>query len=183
MKKIEFKCVRCGTCCSNMRGPMFGIISGLGILPDETNLFSPHLVKPYIRYMVTAPDRPGWVFMYQVDAGSCPHYDPKEKRCVIYDKRPRICRAFPFELTYHGTTAHESCPQIHGMSEKINKRKAKCMIPKKYQLAMIGIHEWYNRALIHPFIERFDLATNTWKRMTEGLTEDEEKWLRGRSGK
>jgi len=40
--------------------------------------------------------RPAKIFAYQINTNICPHIKP-DNTCVIYPKRPMICRSFPFE--------------------------------------------------------------------------------------
>ncbi len=94
--KVRFKCLHCGRCCRNILRGYNGIISGLVLFPDETELFPKETVFPSIGlgFDRIDPLKPESIVTYQIDSEDCPHLSEKNT-CKIYDKRPLICRAFP----------------------------------------------------------------------------------------
>lgn len=169
---MDFECTRCGKCCSTLRGPMLGQIHGLTIMPEERHLFPPIIIKPMFRFRKRAKHRSGEVFMYQVDVEECPHH--VDNGCQIYEDRPQICRAFPFELQGERVAIHESCPEI----ERLRKANATFNVPQFYQKGAIIIHNYYSNTLYRtPDIERFDLKSGCWRGMLEGMTSEHMKLL------
>ncbi len=105
----KFNCQRCGKCCkdwgyserTNLNAPLMKgkliLLSKptLSIHTWEKDLFSEENINP------------GWVFFdikndktivmnYNLKEGIiCPNYN-KEKGCLIYNKRPLICKSFPY---------------------------------------------------------------------------------------
>ncbi len=169
---MDFECVRCGKCCSNIRGPMFGQVHGLTIMPKERHLFPAERVKPMLRYKERSKFRPSEIFMYQVDVEDCPHH---ADGCQIYEDRPQICRAFPFELKGDGGVAlHGSCPEI----ERLAKAETNFYMPVFYQKAAIVIQRHYQNTLHRtPLVERFDLKTRRWRGLLEGMTNEHLKLM------
>lgn len=164
---MEFKCVHCGQCCKNIRGPQMGQTHGLMILPEEVDLFPSGLVRPMIRYTHNSQNSPGKVWMYQVDAEICPHYDEKEG-CLIYDDRPVVCAAYPFELSASKLVIHGACPE----TMRLRKAGIKIEVPESCKEPLLKLHRHYNLHLNTTEFERFDLEENRWRHFTEGLTKE-----------
>ena len=92
----EFRCTRCGKCCSALLSEDWGILRGLTLLPEETSLFPDDMVRPAIGIGKT-PQDPGFrVLAYQLAVEPCPHLDGTG--CAVYGDRPASCRQFPFSL-------------------------------------------------------------------------------------
>ena len=164
---MEFKCVRCGHCCKKIRGPQMGQIHGLMILPEEVGLFPSGLVRPMIRYTHNAESNPGQVWMYQVDAEICPHYDEKEG-CLIYDKRPVVCVCYPFELSASKLVIHGACPE----AQRMRKAGIKLKVPESYKEPLLKVCRYYGSHLNTLEFERLDLEEGRWRYFTEGLTKE-----------
>lgn len=65
-------------------------------------------------------------FVGEVVNGYCPHYDHDRKRCSIHEKRPNVCRGYPFILKKRGdhyiVQVHKYCSGI-GSGPVIDRRK------------------------------------------------------------
>lgn len=94
---------------------MMSQVHGLMLMPHETSLFPSEFIKPMFRYRGSDV-----AWLYQLDVDICPHY---RDGCLIYDRRPVICRAFPTEASCsRKLILHESCPEIARLAEKISEK-------------------------------------------------------------
>lgn len=178
-REVKFQCKKCGLCCTNMRGKLFGMVCGLMLMPSEVGLFPKEPVKPMFRNKPSHPFKPGFVWMYQLDAMVCPHY--KSGNCKIYGRHPLICRAFPFEFSRQGekkvrVVVHAKCSEV----VKLDTMDASVTIPNSFAEAAWKVHTYYERNLTSIQIERFDLDRG-WIEITDGLTEEDIKIIKGRN--
>jgi len=173
---IRFQCTRCGKCCREHRGPMLGQLHGLMLMPNEVQLFPSELIKPMFRYHPnTDPSIAGMVWMYQLDSDGCPHYDEERRICEIYEKRPILCRAYPFEWRGNSVMCHEACSEI----ERLNKLKVTLSVPRKEVEAAVSIQEYQHEFMRREInVERYDLKTQSWRGVLEGLNSGQWKWLK-----
>lgn len=95
-----FKCKKCGYCCRTLFGSNEGWIRGLSLTSEERLLFDQRFVFPQWAIGVS---RPEYIYQYQLGLAVCPHLS-KNNECVIYEKRPLICRCYPFELIGFSST-------------------------------------------------------------------------------
>lgn len=72
---------------------------GLLLLPDEIPLFQEEHLAPMwgIGLKGRSRPRPETIGVVQLDLNVCPHMTD-DNRCLIYKKRPQICRAHPLSL-------------------------------------------------------------------------------------
>lgn len=84
--------MKCGTCCRNLLEESEGVLKGLTLTANETSLFPSDMVSPQI---VTGRKKPTRIINYQLNVQDCPHINQRNE-CQIYDKRPLICKAFPY---------------------------------------------------------------------------------------
>ena len=93
---MSFQCRRCGLCCRGLLHWDGGRLRGLTLLPGETGVFPPAMVRPYLG-LGLEPSHPGFkVIAHQLKAQDCPHL--KGNSCRVYENRPSACRQFPFNL-------------------------------------------------------------------------------------
>ena len=105
---VTFTCQRCGECCHSFLKSHGNGVHGLNLQADETHLFPKEHVKPlYAVGKGRRRPRRGETITYQLDLDRCPHYTD-DKKCAIYNKRPNVCRSFPFALE----VASGNCPVI-----------------------------------------------------------------------
>lgn len=76
------ECIRCGSCCSDF----------LPLSNREIKQIKQYIKKHHIKRQVHT-FAPFNVTSDMLDA-TCPFYSPAEKKCVIYEIRPDICREF-----------------------------------------------------------------------------------------
>ena len=95
MKIIFFECMQCGTCCKNLFDYYYEdrFMKGLALTPKERNLFSPETVSPDLAVGNRNPEK---IILYQLNVKNCP-YLGESNLCQIYEKRPLVCRSFPFD--------------------------------------------------------------------------------------
>jgi Fe-S-cluster containining protein len=93
---LDFRCLRCGKCCSNLLAEHKGVVRGLTLLPDELDIFDESVVRPAIGRGERPHGRSFEVIAYQMTEEICPHLE--EGLCRIYPDRPSSCRQFPFSL-------------------------------------------------------------------------------------
>ena len=114
-KEFRFKCLRCGTCCTDKNtlvnltySDILRIRDGLNLTLEEVidilgfYVYDKELTDEDRKRMVISPmiTEKGLAFvgLRKDKMGSCYFYDNNHKRCKIYDLRPNFCRTFPFEF-------------------------------------------------------------------------------------
>jgi len=114
MRTFKFKCLRCGECCRSLVKEVDGMLLGPFLMPEETRLFSRHLIYPQFAYGVKGRSRPRpeTVISYQIGVGECPHLNKADNMCKIYEDRPLSCRAFPIEVTPIGIIIDRNCKYV-----------------------------------------------------------------------
>ena len=77
-------CCTCANCCAVMR-PVLST-RDIGRMAGHLQISRKAFISDYLK---AADDEPGYVFCRR----PCPFL--QEKRCVLYDARPEVCRSFP----------------------------------------------------------------------------------------
>ncbi|OEU74051.1 MAG: hypothetical protein BA864_06890 [Desulfuromonadales bacterium C00003093] len=107
---LRFECLQCGRCCNRVRVESCGLTQGLSLLPGEEKLFAefPDAIMPHAAIRNPRHRKPRMkVVNYQMVQEPCPLYDPDTRTCTQYDKRPWVCRAYPF--SFGGTQIEANC--------------------------------------------------------------------------
>lgn len=162
MSGISFNCRKCGTCCRNLIEDVNGINTGLLLTVKEIDLFPQEMISPKIAIGFEKPEK---IIQYQLDVNDCPHVDEKNE-CRIYEKRPLMCRAFPYE----SGTVSVKCPIIGS--------RMKAYEPCEVEISATEIEasEKMNRHILNRFQKfhkigqkgwNFDGKTREWILMTE----------------
>ena len=86
------ECLKCGACCRHLLDDRGGIVKGLVLTESEKSLFPEDIVSPNI---AVGRRKPEHMINYQLNVQVCPFVGEKNE-CGIYEKRPLVCRAFPF---------------------------------------------------------------------------------------
>jgi uncharacterized protein len=119
-RNIRFKCIKCGICCGNTQERTRHVL----LLDEEANEIATAINQPIPEFAIEIEKRA--LYRYEMkktkQSGKCVFL--KENRCVIYSKRPLICRFYPFgfinsqlQKTFYYT---KECPGIgrgHAMNE------------------------------------------------------------------
>lgn len=103
-----FACHRCGACCTDLReraSPAgFAELApgvyrherpgGLRVFAWEADVFPDERLAPAL--VAADDDREARIVLaHELQADTCPHFDPEATRCTVYEDRPLVCRAFP----------------------------------------------------------------------------------------
>lgn len=106
----KFECKKCGFCCRALLSEeRNGVVLGLSLITEEEKeMFDPKFISPFV---AIGAEKPTTVIFYQLTLSECPHINEKNK-CMIYEKRPLICRTFPVVSKLNGVVIQPSCPQI-----------------------------------------------------------------------
>ncbi|MFX1487381.1 MAG: YkgJ family cysteine cluster protein [Promethearchaeota archaeon] len=178
MSVPHFQCLRCGECCKKLRKEVAsGVVQGLFLFPKEVKLVKSlarqHGLKISIKpQQAIGKKRHGKprlrkTFSYQIADLMCPFFDEKTNACIIYEKRPTACRAFPITKT-QGNRIVIASDCTWSM-----KRDAK---PKEKVLIMGLDEEWRFAHRIDsylmeklwadpsPWMWVFNLRSNSWQR-------------------
>ena len=119
-RNIRFKCVKCGICCGNTQERTRHVL----LLDEEANEIAKATNQP-ISEFATEIEK-GTPYRYEMkktkEDGKCVFL--KDNRCVIYSKRPLICRFYPFGFTNYEQQKTfyytKECPGI-GRGEALNE--------------------------------------------------------------
>ena len=94
-RNIRFRCIKCGICCGNTQERTRHVL----LLDEEANEIAKATNQP-ISEFATEIEK-GTPYRYEMkktkEDGKCVFL--KDNRCVIYSKRPLICRFYPFGFT------------------------------------------------------------------------------------
>lgn len=85
---LDFKCSRCGYCCTHLLTSRGDLTYGLYLSPSEAKYFPKEVVFPLFKNGDN-------IFAYQLGMDICPHFN--ENKCLIYENRPLGCKAFPLK--------------------------------------------------------------------------------------
>jgi len=149
--------MNCGTCCRNLLEGREGILKGLALTAKETSLFPQDMVSPLT---ATGMRKPEHVIDYQLNANDCPHID-ETNECRIYDRRPLMCRAFPYVQGNFSV----KCP-IFGSRFKAGLRISVPMPDAEVEASQKRDRYFQNR--LRKYLKKrskmweFDLATKQW---------------------
>jgi Fe-S-cluster containining protein len=96
-RKIRFKCVKCGICCGNTQERIRHVL----LLEEEANEIAKATNQPISEFATEIEERAPYLYEMKKtkEDGKCVFL--KENLCVIYSKRPLICRFYPFGFTNH----------------------------------------------------------------------------------
>ncbi len=109
----QFKCQRCGRCCTQLRETVDGVPGGLLLFPDEIHIFTGDAAKdviPTIAY--TAPGSDEMVYLYYGMVNTwCPLYGGGFG-CSRYEHRPLVCARYPCGA--YESAPNTDCPGVDG---------------------------------------------------------------------
>jgi Fe-S-cluster containining protein len=157
MSEIVFHCRKCGTCCRSLLEYVNGVKTGLLLAIKETNLFPSEMVSPKLAVGTTKPEA---IISYQLNVDACPYISEKNE-CRVYDKRPLICKSFPYVL---GGMSRK-CPQIgNQMMVEIDlwAIDAEIEASKKLNEHILNRAEKLSQKGKRQRVWEFDLEENKW---------------------
>ncbi|MFX0020858.1 MAG: YkgJ family cysteine cluster protein [Candidatus Hermodarchaeota archaeon] len=182
MKNLRFNCIKCGNCCTDKDTlvnltylDILKIKNGLKLdLNEVLNLlgfyiFDKKITKDERKRMVIAPIETekglAFVALRKNSLGGCYFYNSKNKKCLIYNLRPMLCRTFPFTFG------------ILDEKKSQNKNKVKIFYTekgKKYcpgisgESPLINIEDWKNLGKIAlEELEKNFLLVKSWNESVE----------------
>ena len=87
---LKFTCTECGNCCTGAPGIV-------RVSDEEIANIAQLLDKPLgeIKLFHTR-SIPGGTSLTEFANGDCTFFDPKTRKCTIYDARPAQCKTWPF---------------------------------------------------------------------------------------
>ena len=175
MKHLKFECLRCGSYCKkiiiNNVTKKRNIKVGLCLQPKERKLFRSHnetKIFPYIGLQ-----RENWpepkIIMYQMVSEPCPLLNTKTNLCTIYDKRPLICRSFPFSFDVSGLSIENNCTFSKKNIKKSDFGEIDIIMPGNQKNALINLYNLF---------AKFERELKLDKKLTPLLFDFEKKiWL------
>jgi Fe-S-cluster containining protein len=146
------------------------------LLPQETNLFPEEDVSPMWAIETRGHSRPARPkpAIYQLNRQTCP-YLTRQNKCLIYKRRPLICRAYPLTIHIDGKAdLDKKCQACHQAKLYNIEGKPKDLFPKEVLNANVALHRAYYKTFIGEYdkVFLFDLKTKTWLTLgTEELKE------------
>jgi Fe-S-cluster containining protein len=155
MSEIIFACKKCGTCCRNLLEDVEGNETGLILTVKETRLFPSRMVSPRFSIGMRKPEK---TILYQLNAKDCP-FVTESNDCIIYDKRPLVCRQFPYKA--EGYVAAK-CPTFHNVRIGTEIEFSLSEIEAKEKMLRYANHriEKFHKKGFRVWL--FDLRTKQW---------------------
>jgi Fe-S-cluster containining protein len=94
-RNIRFKCVKCGICCGNTQERTRHVL----LLDEEAKEIATATNQSISEFATEVQKRVPYRYEMKktIEDGKCVFL--RENRCVIYSKRPLICRFYPFGFT------------------------------------------------------------------------------------
>lgn len=135
----DSKCIRCGTCCEK-GGPGFHqedrVLIDKGLIPSRClyTIRKGELAYDNVQKCLMPVDSDIIKIKGKADSWTCVFFDEPNKRCSIYDDRPRECRALKcwdtreLEKMYagHRLTRRELISEVEGLWELIQDHQKRC---------------------------------------------------------
>ena len=160
MSGKSFKCLQCGTCCRDLFDYVDSQKRGLTLTLDEATLFPENLISPL---MAIGTEKPSLLILYQLNVNECPFIDQSNK-CMIYEKRPLVCRAFPLTQGSYSTKC-----KLFGFAKNFPENSVKIAMDwgniqleaerTLDQYILENFEKWYRNGIA---TWSFDLATHQW---------------------
>jgi len=148
MKRIPFKCLKCGRCCRAVVGRNFGA----ALTGEEKNrllaLAERHGVELEIKPLAT---NGMWVTVWQMATNPCPFL--KNNECMIYPYRPLFCKMFP--LHPYGVSECTFLDRYGKMGDLI-------AYPQEMQKAALDYYQKITLPL-RSATKRYNLNTGRWE--------------------
>jgi Fe-S-cluster containining protein len=111
-KKIRFNCIKCGICCGDTENKVRMIL----LLEPEIKHIANEVSLSIDYFASKVDDFEPYGYMMKKRDGKC--FFLHDKQCSIYEKRPLICRFYPFQLINLGDSHYvfketSECPGIN----------------------------------------------------------------------
>ncbi len=87
---LRFKCTQCGNCCTGAPGYVWVNQAEIEALAAKFQMNVPAFEAKYVRKVGARRS------LIEYPNGDCVFFDGIERKCTVYDSRPRQCRTWPF---------------------------------------------------------------------------------------
>ena len=140
--KLKFTCQSCGSCCRRIIiKDQVDIIKAIGLClkPEERDLFKQHKetnIVPYIGFKRKNKAKIN-ILLYQMVSEPCPLLDLETNLCTIYDKRPMMCKAYPFILISGKVGIEDKCTDVKSFLKNVVFGKTEVEMGTTQRLALI----------------------------------------------
>jgi uncharacterized protein len=88
---LRFECSQCGDCCTGAPGYVWMTGEEIRLLADHVTAGNvAEFERLYVRKVGVRKS------LVEYPNGDCVFFDPKARKCTVYEARPRQCRTWPF---------------------------------------------------------------------------------------
>jgi Fe-S-cluster containining protein len=87
---LRFKCTECGDCCTGAPGFVWVNHEEIAELADHLGLGIADFETRFVRKVGVRKS------LIEYANGDCVFFDPAQRKCSVYEARPRQCRTWPF---------------------------------------------------------------------------------------
>jgi uncharacterized protein len=89
-KGLRFECTQCGDCCTGAPGYVWVTGDEIADLAREKGLSVAAFEAKYVRKVGVRKS------LIEYSNGDCVFFDNTQRKCTVYNARPRQCRTWPF---------------------------------------------------------------------------------------
>lgn len=87
---LRFQCSQCGDCCTGAPGYVWVNKAEIEALAVKLEMTVPTFEAKYVRQVGVRKS------LVEYPNGDCVFFDGVERKCTVYEARPRQCRTWPF---------------------------------------------------------------------------------------
>jgi Fe-S-cluster containining protein len=87
---LRFQCTQCGDCCTGAPGYVWVNKAEIEALAAKLAMEVPAFEAKFVRRVGARKS------LIEYANGDCVFFDPSQRKCTVYDARPRQCRTWPF---------------------------------------------------------------------------------------
>jgi uncharacterized protein len=87
---LRFQCTQCGDCCTGAPGYVWVNKAEIEALAAKLEMPVPDFEKQYVRNVGARKS------LVEYPNGDCVFFDGIDRKCTVYEARPRQCRTWPF---------------------------------------------------------------------------------------
>jgi Fe-S-cluster containining protein len=89
-KGLRFECTGCGDCCTGAPGYVWVNREEIELLAQKLGMGVSEFESEYVRQVGIRKS------LIEYANGDCVFFDPNQRKCTVYEARPRQCRTWPF---------------------------------------------------------------------------------------
>ena len=87
---LRFECTQCGDCCTGAPGFVWVNQEEIAAIATEIHMDLEEFEKKYVRRVGVRKS------LVEFSNGDCVFFDGENRKCTVYNARPRQCRTWPF---------------------------------------------------------------------------------------